>query len=111
MAEEAVEVGCVPAEAHFCEKFGETTPADFIEGTEEKFSTWLHGLKNAQGTTLSATRRMQIRIYALMMLEYAGAHPDRKKVARPDMNESRAVNDTTKNVFLWKPPATAPSPP
>jgi len=79
-----------------CKHFGEQTPADFIEGKEEDFSAWLHGLKNASGKVLSASRRMQIRIYGLMMLEHAGAKPDRKKIARPDMNASNRVNDTTR---------------
>jgi len=82
----------------FCKHFGETTPADFIEGAEGTFSDWLHSLKNAKGETLSASRRMQLRVYVLMMLEYAGAKPNRKTVIRPDTSETRVLNDTTKDI-------------
>lgn len=90
-------------------KFEEQTPADIFEGVEgaEKLNDWIHGLKNAEGKMLSATRRMQIRVYALKMLEHAGVAVERKLVARPDMNASSMINDTTKQgngviVYLTK---------
>ncbi|HYG73452.1 MAG TPA: tyrosine-type recombinase/integrase [Planctomycetota bacterium] len=81
-----------------CERFDNNTPCDMFDTPEgaKLLNDWIHSLKNARGETISPTRRMQIRVYALKMLEHAGANPDRKAVARPNTSESSKVNDTTK---------------